>query len=242
MASVKEWIGRIAAKVILTKPYRWFARRALAHFTFRVWGYTLFPMDLYWNLVDAIKEKKAEGRPGLFVYVAVDRLALSYLANHLFSGCEWSHTGILDSDLEDNRGWATVSMTSAGFTRKPVLEYLKMTDSFAVGFLPLKNKEAEIEARRRLAKIDELGGEAAVQYDFSLRISDEVVEWLKGNGELADGSKPLKIYCSEMVWMVVTGLEADELREVRPHWFIDRTVVEPDDIVQALDGNFLFKG
>jgi len=239
---IKEWMAKVAAKVVLTKPYRWFARRALAHFTFRVWGYTEFPMDLYWNLVDAVQAKKGEDKPGLFVYVAVDRLALSYLANHLFSDCEWSHTGILDVGDENNKGWATVSMTSAGFTRKPLLEYLKMTDSFAVGFLPLKNEEAEVEARRRLAKIEGLGGGDAVQYDFSLQINENVLAWLKGDGELEEGFKPLKIYCSEMVWMVAADLEADELRELKPHWFIDRTVVEPDDVAEALEGNFLFKG
>jgi len=239
---VKKWLAKAAAKVILTKPYRWFARRALAHFTFRVWGYTEFPMTLYWTLVDAIEGKKAEGAPGIFVYVAVDRLALSYLANHFFSSCVWSHTGILDVDGEDNKNWDTVSMTSAGFTRKPLLDYLKMTDGFAVGFLPLKSAEAEAEARRRLGKIEELGGGDAVQYDFSLQINENVLAWLKGDGELEEGFKPLKIYCSEMVWMVAADLEADELRELKPHWFIDRTVVEPDDVAEALEGNFLFKG
>lgn len=233
-----DFVKAIAAKVVLTEPYRWFARKVLAHFTFRVLGYPEFSLDKYWVLLEKIKEQNSKSELGIFVYLAVDRMALSYLAQKMFTDCEWGHTGILE--LSDTQPITTISMTSTGYTKRSLLEYLiKTTDNFAVGFLPLKNKDAVDEAWRRIKKLED-AAKNGVEYDFGIQLDKETVEWI-AKTDNSPCPQPIKLYCSEMVWLVTNGLIRDDI-ELKPKWFADRTIIEPDDIAHVLSDNIIFKG
>jgi len=214
----------LIAKGIETDAYRKFARSWMANFTFRVWGWPQFPCSEYFNIYQAVEAYK--GRHGMLVYMATDSKSLSFVLNNKLTGCAWAHTGFITL----NNGMAMAkSMTSNGLKTMSLLDYLSKVDNFCVGFLPM-SEAGEAEAKRRLAVVDEAARKGEISYDFTVRMEQQIADFIIRGVPLPAGKQKIKLYCSEYVYLTCCGLVS---KEFKTSWFYDRDVFEPDDIYHA---------
>jgi len=214
----------LAAKFIETAFYRKFARSWMANFTFRVWGWPTFPCSHYFDIIKAMEPYR--NKTGIFVYTATDTKSLSFCIENAVSGCAWGHTGFLY--FEDGL-LTTKSMTSHGLMVMPLLDYLSRVDNFCVGFLPM-TKDGFSESNRRIKLIDEAAELGGVGYDFTVRLESEIADFIIHGIPMSSGEGSIKMYCSEYVYLMCCGLVEKELK---PSWFYDRDVFEPDDVYHA---------
>jgi len=205
-----------------------FARHWLGYFTFRVFGYTRFPMDQYF----AIKDTFDKAPDGIFGFVCADTQCLAYRINHWLTGCTWSHAGLIRKHGDHLYAW---HMKGNGLVCWHLLDVLKQCDRFALGRLAIEGDNIKIANDR----FDTICSDPLVPYDYRLEIPQDVIQWLETGKPLDESDKErlqkLTIYCSEFAYVIGAGLCEPDLA---PHVVHGRKVFEPDDLYDAMQGLF----
>jgi hypothetical protein len=198
--------------------YRWFVRRVLPFAQFPRWGEPDAPMDLYFQIRNAI----GNDAHSLFVFAMTDRAGLSYWINRFLTGARYSHVGVAYLDVTGEvRAWHS---THAGLVSETLLKPLRHADKFELRRLPL-NPEKSDRAWRRLMRL--ATSTVGVPYDFDFQLSREIVSQLDGEGPL----QSVAVYCSELIWLLGIGLVSEN--EFKTDWELGRETFEPDDVVRA---------
>jgi hypothetical protein len=218
-------LDRILTYITTTRAWVIFARHWLGHLTFRIFGYTKFPMEQYY-----IIEKAIESAPdGIFAFVSADTSCLAYKANHLLTKCQWSHAGLIRKG-DDGHLYAW-HMKGDGLNCWHLLNVLKQCDRFAAGRLRIEGDNL-LAANARL---DAIIGDPLVPYDYRLEIPQDVIDWL-ATGKGIEGDKErlqsLKLYCSELCYVVGAGLANPDMNPTVVH---SRRVYEPDSLFSDME-------
>lgn len=197
--------------------YKWFASTFVAHFTFRNWGYTKFPIDEYFDIVKMAK-------PGEFyAFVSSDYQSLaSKLIRLAVNGkTRFTHAGIiLFNGIEKT---TAMHMQGKGLVVEPLLNVLKQSDYFAVVRIPLQNQKCEKEALDRIKWA--LENMEKIEYDYEQTLDEKArVQKLMAKRTLKD---VVSWYCSELFLHVFAGLTQKELK---PRKVLGRDVFDPDSV------------
>lgn len=191
-----------------TALWKWFARRVLAHLTFRVWGYPEFDFEK----VPALFHEVAMGRQmknKVQAFVLADRATLASILIRLVSRSKWSHAGWI---VHDSKGSPfAVHMKGSGMVVQSLYALLRECDDFAVVRIPVKDREAVLQ------KIIDYSLRDTVRYDFEQ--------------ELGDDASPLEVedvYCSELVWLC-----AKEHADLKLSTVLGRRAFSPDDVARS---------
>lgn len=208
----------LAAWLQKSAPYRWLVRRVLPFAQFPRWGEPAAPVDLYFQIREAI----GLDDQSVFVFAMTDRAGLSYWINRALTGARYSHCGVAYLDVTGEvRVWHA---THKGLISESLMSPLRHADVFSLRRLPL-GPEASGRAWRRLMRLT--ASAYGVPYDFEFELSREIVSALDGNAPL----KRVAVYCSELIWLLGAGLVSDE--SFKPDWQFGRAIFEPDDVVRA---------
>ena len=217
--------------ILSTNLYKKFARHWLAYFTFRIFGWTKFPLGKYFDIRKIAKSM--DGHYGLLAFVSCDKQILNYKLNHLLTGCKWGHAGLVycgaDGELR------TKEMINSGLTDQYLVDLLREVDDFSLLWLPM-TPENFGKAQQRIDRLDT--APEKVEYDFLLQLDDTLMKWVRGEvQELNTGEKKPKFdfraYCSGYVYMVAHGLVEDP--DFKTSWVMGREVFEPDDVYKGAD-------
>lgn len=207
---MREWLLNL---VLGSRAWRRFARRYMAYFTFRIWGWPQLPKSSYFIMRSLAKSKL--GQRGVLAFVSVDKQILNYKVNHWLTGCRWGHAGLVywgaDAELR------VMHMLNNGFNDDYLIDLMGECDGMALMWLPMQT-DAQVETYwQRIADIRKRKDE--INYDYQLDL---------------DG-KPTDLYCSELVLVTCQGLTIDSLVPRRVHGVMSFT---PDDLYKA--GRILF--
>jgi len=215
---------------MLTKFLNWFkttslwvrlARHTIAHFTFRLFGYPKFPIEKYFDIVDAMTLDP----DALYSFVSADKSSLAWRLNHFITGAFWGHAGIVLFEGGKPTAW---HMKGNGLNGWHLLDILKECDNFALVKLPLHGADLT-EAKRRL---EVLKNAPLVAYDYQLELTPDVLDFLQLGAPIEEGAKPLKIYCSELNYAICYGLIKDPTWKGywEPRVKVGMHVFEPDQV------------
>lgn len=201
---------------VSTKAWYRLARHTIAHFTFRTFGYPHFPMIQYFNIVKAI----AEDIDAVYAFVSADKDSLAWKLSRIFTRGIWGHAGIV---VWENGHPIVYHMKGTGLNCWHLLDILRECDHFALVKLAIP-KDKTASARGRLEKFKTY----PLAYDFQLELNPAIMEWLVNNEDLPAGNDPIKLYCSEFVLAIGTGLVTNS--DFAPIRRMGQNVFEPDHV------------
>lgn len=184
-----------------TKIYLWIVKYILPHLNFRLWGYPKYDLGAYF----AIRDNMLSNPDATYIFVGVDKCALSYKLHKLFTKAKWNHTGFAFIE----RGEICIAhMLGTGFHFDTALNYMREVDEFEI--LCVHTPWAKTKAKI-LDLVKECQG-----FDF----------WF-------DLSSKNYLFCSELVFDVLKDeLYCFKQRNVH-NLFSCRQLFEPDDVYQA---------
>lgn len=221
---LSNWIDAVLNWAVSTKIWEMFARHWMAHFTFRVFGYTKFPLEKYFD-IKAICDKSPNA---MYAFVLTDPACLSFKVNRLVTGCDWAHAGIV---VEENGHLYGYHMKSGGLLRWHLLDLLRESDHFALLKMPLEGADLATAKARLQALINA----PLVPYNFQFSMPLPVIDWLSKGEPLTVAEEgtlhTLKLYCSEFVFVIGVGLGKNAKFVSR--WDYGQEVFEPDDLYAA---------
>ena len=225
---IRVLFTRFLAWFATTRAWAKFARHWMGYFTFRVFGYTKFPLEKYFDIL----KKFDESPDGIYAFVSGDQSSLSYKFNHLLTDCQWSHAGIIKK--EDGHHLRAWHMKGNGLNHWHLLEILRACDRFALLRMPIEGENIAIANSR----LDAIVTAPLVPYDFSFQMPQEIIDWLTKGMPLSVEDKgklqALKLYCSEMDYVIGAGL-VEPGHVFATHWDLGSEVFEPDDIYTSCD-------
>lgn len=195
------------------------ARKYIAYFTFRTFGYPKFPMEKYFD-IKKIMSSNPEKRYG---FVAADINSLSWKLTNFFTGANWGHAGVLYMDGEHVRA---SHMKGNGLNDWHVLDILRESDHFAVYELEFENIEAKKTFDKRFKFIRE-SVSATLTYDFTMSLDQDVFDWITAGtlNSTVLTSKKYSLYCSEYNYALCDGLVPKMVAKK----YNGRLIFEPDD-------------
>lgn len=204
---------RFAKWFITTRAWRWIAGNIIAHFTFRVMGYTEFPMQDYFKMIDVIGVSQAarNGR-AIYAFSCSDHQSLASILIRLIAGRKgkgkYSHSGVIL--FGNDRTTQAMHMMGQGLVIEPLLNVLKRVDYFTLVEIALPQDGYE-RAQKRIAYIQ--NNQLGIRYDYAQTLN---------NGP--------RIYCSELVYIILR--EAIDSINIlsKPIW--GRRVFDPDAVVR----------
>jgi hypothetical protein len=198
----------IMSLLVRSAIWRAFARKYLAYFSTRVWGWPKLPMSRYFLMRRMAAEKA--GEYGFLAFVSVDKHVLNYRLNHALTGCRWGHAGLVyvgaSGELQ------VLHMQNSGLEDDYLVNVMRENDGMALLWFPLRNAEAYASFWVRVAEIKARRDE--IEYDYQLDL----------NGKKTD------LYCSELLYVLASGLTVDDLRPSKTHGI---TAFTPDDLYYA---------
>ena len=218
-------LNRFLAWFVSTKMWIAFARHWMGHFTFRVFGYTKFPLEKYFEILNIFNQQQ----DGLYGFVSADTSSLSFIAERAFTKCKYAHAGFIRKEGDHLFAW---HMKGDGLNHWHLLKILHECDRFALLKLPIVGETNIAIAKSRL---DAILTDPLVDYNYSFAMPTDVLNWLtKGEAltsEEKDSLQNLKMYCSEMVYIVGVGLASNP--KFIQQWTYGRKVFEPDHLYDA---------
>jgi hypothetical protein len=196
-----KWLFKF---VVTTKFWDWFLSHPMAHFKMRLIDYPSFPMSKYHDIVKIMEE-----RPGFYVFVGTDKASFSIKVNHLASGAEWAHAGIV---LPGTNPPQILHSIVTGVCTWDLLDYLREVDNFALIKITPKDEVAAAEVTNRLEWM--LQHAIGMPYDNGFDL---------GNRKA--------FYCSELVYTVFEGQVNDP--NFNPELIAEMPFFTPDDTAQC---------
>jgi hypothetical protein len=199
--------------VVSTKFWDWFLSHPMAHFKLRLLDYPKFPMSKYHEIVKILEEQ-----PGFYVFVGSDMSSFSMKVNHLASGAEWAHAGLI---LPFKKGEPVRILHSivTGVCTWDLLDYLREVDNFA---LIRVNVMPEHEQDAKLAVEDAVVKYSGLPYDNDFNLGDKK-----------------SLYCSELVYSVFEGFVDSPCFD--PSMIAEMPFFTPDDVSRCGDVTLLQK-
>jgi hypothetical protein len=208
-----------------TQFWRWVARKHIAYFTFRFYGYPKLPMESYFEIKDILRKDPN----AFYAFVSADKESLAWRLTHWMTRAQWGHAGILYLDGFQVR---VSHMKGDGLNDWNLLDLLRECDCFAVVKMPFKDPATGFEKFKKRYEI--IKSSPSVEYDFPLSLDHQIHNWVI-NGD--DPPPTFKLYCSEYVY--VLGENLVEGCNFKAKEFSGRLVFEPDDVYKA--GHVLFE-
>lgn len=193
--------------------WKWMVDKPMAMLNFRLKGYTTFPIEKYWDIVDLINADVATSSiPSIYCFVSADKCTFGSWAIRRFTGAVYSHAGIIVPG--DYKTCCIKHMTSTGFHSDNPIELLKEVDLFSVVKYSFPAKQSYDLAMAKLNKIESLNPE----YDEALVLSEN------------------KIYCSELVFTVLDKriiiTPSGECVQLKPRLSFGKEVFTPDHVFE----------
>ena len=205
-----DWFFRWFSRTAL---WLWFSKNIVGKLNLRIWGYTKFPMEKYFEIVDKILDSEREA-PGIYCFVSCDPSAFSGWLIRNVTRSVTSHAGVFHS-VVDYHECRINHMTSKGFLNDHFLSLLREVDYLGVVKYEFWDEETRDRAYERLAKLRMI----APTYDFQQELSSKN-----------------KVYCSELIFLMLDKIPyLNSIREevyVHSHEEFSRQVFEPDDVWQ----------
>jgi hypothetical protein len=198
-------LNKIVAWFTRTRFWVWFAEKYIGHFTFRTMGYTKFPIERYFEMVDAIAE------PGFYAFVStdVDSLASRLIRFTVGSGAKYSHGGLVFHG--GDRHTSVMHMKAKGLKSDHLLRVCHEADYVTLVKVPVPEEKMG-EVRRRIAEFVERRKQ--ITYDYTQEMNDN--DW--------------NIYCSEFYYRIFNGIVDDP--DIQPTVIAGRKVFDPNQIVR----------
>jgi hypothetical protein len=196
-----------------TKLWEWLVDKPLALLNFRLKGYTEFPIEKYYEIVDLINaDKESSKLPSLYCFVSADKCTLGSFLIRKFTGAVYSHAGII---IPGTYKECTIKhMTSTGFHSDNMIELLKEVDLFSVIKYTFAAQQSYDLCMAKLGTI-ELN---KPEYDEELSLINN------------------KIYCSELVFTVLEKRiiinPQGECIQLRPRLSFGKEVFTPDHVFE----------
>lgn len=218
--SVKSWLAKLKLKLIedLLQSYlwEWFSINVSSGFDFRVWKYPKFDLEVYESMKKIVKDNPKK----MYAIVGADTLSMTFFLNHVFTGCMYGHAGI--ARLDDDGNLRFIHVIGDGLSNWYLPNYLRETDRAALIEIPMSEENALI-AKRRLAQLEAFPHK--IKYNFGMKWSDEFTKQLDSPEW---GFKEIKIYCSQLVYIVCNGLVND--KDFKPQFEQGKLAFQPDDV------------
>ena len=172
----------------------------------RPFGYTYFPIDDYFKIVD-----KAEP-DHYYIFLSTDTRTISAILIKWLVGTTdvsglFSHGGLIN--FNGDRNTTIMHVNHAGFRNQSLLAHLKEVDYFAVIKIPVKDGSDEV-IKERITAIKNRAPQ--IEYDWAESL---------GNDEN-------KIYCTEMLYLIFKDLVDNpnfEPREILHNLYFDPDVL-----------------
>ena len=202
--------------IINTNVYVFFTRKILPYLNFRLWGYPNCSMMRYFPVRDVLRDPANKDK--IYVFVGVDRMSLSFIAQHLLTSNKWSHTGFLY--LDSNNEVRMRHVIAKGYEDWSFLSYLREIDYFEIYELsvPFQNRWKVMKRIETIANHN-----TSIDYDFNFDLSEDTLTAL----DSGDLQGKLLLYCSEFIYLVGAGLTYPDLKT---HFTYGRKTFEPDDV------------
>lgn len=199
-----KWIFQL---LVQTKFWDWFLSHPMAHLKLRLIDYPSFPMSKYHEIVKILEET-----PGFYVFVGADKSSFSMKVNHLASGSEWAHAGLV---LPHQKGQPVQILHAivTGVCTWDLLDYLREIDSFK---LIRVNVEPEHIAAAEAAVANAVAKYSGIPYDNDFDLGDKKA-----------------LYCSELVYSVFEGFVDSPYFD--PSMIADMPFFTPDDTARCGD-------
>lgn len=197
-----------------TNFWVWFCKNYVAKMTFRLFGYCEFDISQYFEIKKMLREESRKEN-SVFAFTLCDHKCLAAYLIRTVSKCFWTHAGMLK--LENGQVFV-YHMKGKGIIKEHLLNVLKRTDSFAV----LRYGTCETGLERYNIMLQEIM-DNKVPYDYQQELDDHYLE---------------KMYCSELVYVLVSDIVSSSRSPVVPHKEFAREVFEPDDVYNT--GHILF--
>ena len=199
---------------ILERIYNWFLSTKIwkkigyfcANTSIRPFGYTTFPIDDYFKIIDTIEPNN------YYAFMSNDtRTFSSFIIEGLIgtTGAKalFTHAGMIFFD--GDRNTKIMHIDQDGFEYQSLLTLLKKVDYFGVVKILIK-KDSEKTINERIENIKQRAPE--IEYDWQ---------------EILDNS-PNKLYCSEMVYTIFKDMT---LNPLKPILLAGDQVFDPDSIL-----------
>lgn len=197
-----KWVFQL---LVQTKLWDWFLSHPMAHLKLRLIDYPSFPMSKYHEICE-ILNKDPEG---FYVFVGSDSASFSMKVNHLASGAEWAHAGVVLPGANPPR---ILHSIVTGVCTWDLLDYLREVDNFALIRITPKDEQASKEVSGRLEWMLQHGIGTPYDNGFDL-----------GNRKA--------LYCSELVYFVFEGQVNDP--NFNPELIAEMPFFTPDDTAQC---------
>ena len=214
----KNLIGSLVLNPIFkivskTRIWVWFCKKVLANLTFRVWGYTEFPIEKYFEIVRAIRESEKES-PGIYAFCCSDPKSFAGILITGLLDAKFSHAGLINPNtIFDEDHFNIYHMKGKGFVEWNLLQLLKEIDVLSIVKYEFETKEKRDYVVARIEAIKEM----SPKYDFQQELESKKV-----------------IYCSEYVYLALEDTEylskEGSLTEIKSNVDFDRKTFEPDDV------------
>ena len=218
---LRNLFGTFLNWFVSTTAWEMFARHFMAHLTFRIFGYTKFPLEKYFEVKAAFdKDPKA-----IYAFVLTDPACLSFKLDRMLTKCDWAHAGIVVERNGHLYGW---HMKSDGLNHWHLLDLLRESDHFALLRIPIEGTDVQVANDR----LNTIINTPMVPYNFQFSMPTPVIEWLTEGKPLSligdKALQSLKLYCSEFVFVIGVGLVKNPKFVAR--WDFGQNVFEPDDL------------
>jgi hypothetical protein len=219
---IVKTLQKLIQNFVKSQTWRIIARKYIAHLTFRIWGYPKFDLGNY----PKIKKIITDNPTSVFGFVGADTQSLSWTINHMFTGCQWGHAGMIEMVQDEPM---ISDMRGEGLDSDHLLNYLKETDHFALLEFKFKDEDAKQKALARWKRIKTAPN---VNYDYELSLDPKLISWATNDDQnvqiktLDVGTLPLNIYCSEYPYLIGVGLVEPDFKTEEQYGVL---AFEPDD-------------
>ena len=184
-----------------------------ATFNLRFFGYTFFPMDDYFKIIDKCVPENAH-----YIFLSTDTKTISsnlIKASIWLSGAEknyglFSHAGLVLFD--GDRNTKVMHVNYAGFQYQSLLTHIKENDYLAIIKLPIKPNSEKI-IQERIQNIKNMA--PMIVYDWQESLDNDVYH----------------IYCSEMLYMVFKDLVDNP--NFKPRQVAGKYYFDPDLLIST---------
>ena len=162
-----KWISR-------TRLWIWVSKNIISKMTFRLWGYTKFPMTDFFKIQDILDKSRKEGRY-IYAFSMADVKSVSSILIRFVTQGFYTHSGVIIDNMCYN-------MQASGIKKEHLLDVLKECDYFVIARFKIEN-ETNKDGLIVAEQLEDLYSKK-IKYDFQQELGNEY------------------LYCSELVYII----------------------------------------